>query len=82
VDVLHDDVRREYAYGPAHGLPDSKVGTFSQLLYDVAQKDGWTVISSKASRCVRLPPGIRGPGSIGVSRRRRPRTRLDGQEQG
>ncbi len=45
--VLHDDARREYAYGPAHGLPDSKVGTFTQALYDEAQKDGWTVISMK-----------------------------------
>jgi phosphoglycolate phosphatase-like HAD superfamily hydrolase len=45
--VLHDDAVREYAYGPAHGLPDTKVGTFSQALYDQAQKDGWTVISMK-----------------------------------
>ena len=34
--VLHDDKDREYAYGPAHGLPDTKVGTFSQALYDEA----------------------------------------------
>jgi hypothetical protein len=45
--VLHDDKEREYAYGPAHGLPDSKVGTFTQALYDEAQKNGWTVISMK-----------------------------------
>lgn len=45
--VLHDDAKREYAYGPATGLPDSKVGTFTQALYDKAQKDGWTVISMK-----------------------------------
>jgi hypothetical protein len=45
--VLHDDAVREYAYGPAEGLPDSKVGTFPQKLYDKAQKDGWTVISMK-----------------------------------
>jgi phosphoglycolate phosphatase-like HAD superfamily hydrolase len=45
--VLHDDATREYAYGPAHGLPDTKVGTFSQALYDKAQKDGWVVISMK-----------------------------------
>ena len=25
--VLHDDGEREYAYGPAQGLPDTKVGT-------------------------------------------------------
>jgi phosphoserine phosphatase len=45
--VLHDDATREYAYGPAQGLPDTKVGTFPQALYDKAQKDGWTVISMK-----------------------------------
>jgi phosphoglycolate phosphatase-like HAD superfamily hydrolase len=45
--VLHDDAVREYAYGPAAGLPDSKVGTFTQALYDEAKKDGWTVISMK-----------------------------------
>jgi phosphoglycolate phosphatase-like HAD superfamily hydrolase len=44
--VLHDDAQREYAYGPAQGLPDTKVGTFTQALYDEA-KDGWTVISMK-----------------------------------
>jgi phosphoglycolate phosphatase-like HAD superfamily hydrolase len=27
--VLHDDASREYAYGPALGLPDTKVGTFT-----------------------------------------------------
>jgi phosphoserine phosphatase len=43
--VLHDDKDREYAYGPATGLPDTKVGTFSQALYDAAKKQGWTVIS-------------------------------------
>ena len=45
--VLHDDAKREYAYGPAHGLRDSKVGTFTQALYDEAKKQGWTVISMK-----------------------------------
>jgi phosphoglycolate phosphatase-like HAD superfamily hydrolase len=45
--VLHDDAHREYAYGPALGLPDTKVGTFTQALYDEAKKDGWTVISMK-----------------------------------
>ena len=25
--VLHDDAAREYAYGPAQGLPDTKTGT-------------------------------------------------------
>jgi len=45
--VLHDDERREYAYGPALGLPATKVGTFPQALYDEAKKNGWTVISMK-----------------------------------
>jgi phosphoserine phosphatase len=45
--VLHDDAEREYAYGPAQGLPDTKVGTFPQDLYDEAKKDGWIVISMK-----------------------------------
>ena len=45
--VLHDDAKREYAYGPAQGLPASKIGTFTQALYDDAVKQGWTVISMK-----------------------------------
>ena len=45
--VLHDDADREYAYGPTTGLPDTKVGTFTQALYDEAKKDGWNVISMK-----------------------------------
>ena len=45
--VLHDDGEREYAYGPANGLPDTKVGTFSQALYDEAEQKGWVVISMK-----------------------------------
>jgi hypothetical protein len=45
--VLHDDATREYAYGPAQGLPDSKVGTFTQALYDEATSKGWNVISMK-----------------------------------
>jgi hypothetical protein len=45
--VLHDDAQREYAYGPAQGLPDTKVGTFTQALYDEAKKKGWIVISMK-----------------------------------
>jgi haloacid dehalogenase-like hydrolase len=43
--VLHDDAKREYAYGPALGLPDTRIGTFPQALYDEAKKKGWTVIS-------------------------------------
>lgn len=45
--VLHDDAVREYAYGPAKGLPDSKVGTFPQTLFDEAARQGWVVISMK-----------------------------------
>jgi phosphoglycolate phosphatase-like HAD superfamily hydrolase len=45
--VLHDDAKREYAYGPAEGLPPTKVGTFTQALYDEARKQGWVVISMK-----------------------------------
>lgn len=45
--VLHDDAQREYAYGPAQGLPDTKVGTFTQALYGEAKRRGWTVISMK-----------------------------------
>ena len=45
--VLHDDKEREYAYGPAQGLPATKVGVFTPALYDQAQKQGWIVISMK-----------------------------------
>jgi len=45
--VLHDDDQREYAYGPALGLPDTRVGAFTQELYDEANKDGWIVVSMK-----------------------------------
>ena len=45
--ILHDDAEREYAYGPAKGLPDSRVGTFTQALYDDAKRRGWTVVSMK-----------------------------------
>ena len=46
--LMLDDAKREYAYGPAHGLPDTKVGTFTQALYDEAKKQGWVVISMKS----------------------------------
>ena len=45
--VLHDDAEREYAYGPANGLPDTKVGTFTQALADEAKAKGWVVVSMK-----------------------------------
>jgi phosphoglycolate phosphatase-like HAD superfamily hydrolase len=45
--VLHDDAKREYAYGPAAGLPATSVGTFSEALMTEAKKNGWIVISMK-----------------------------------
>jgi hypothetical protein len=35
--VLHD-AKREYAHGPATGLPDTKIGTLTQALYDEAKQ--------------------------------------------
>ena len=32
---------------PRRACPTAKIGTFSQDLYDEAQKKGWTVISMK-----------------------------------
>jgi phosphoglycolate phosphatase-like HAD superfamily hydrolase len=45
--VLHDDAKREYAYGPAANLPDTHVGTFSPELLTEATKNSWIVISMK-----------------------------------
>lgn len=45
--VVHDDAAREYTYGPAQGLPDTKVGTLSQEMYDMARQQNWTIISMK-----------------------------------
>lgn len=45
--VLHDDAKREYAYGPAGNLPDTHVGTFSEALLTEATKNAWVVISMK-----------------------------------
>ena len=45
--VLHDDAKREYAYGPAAGLPDTGVGAFSEALLTKATKNAWIVISMK-----------------------------------
>jgi hypothetical protein len=47
VAILHDDAVREYAYGPAQGLPDSPVGTFSQAMCDLGTKEGWVIVSMK-----------------------------------
>jgi len=46
--VLHDDAAREFAYGPARGLPDVKLGFFTDALDAHAKKDGWTVVSMKS----------------------------------
>ena len=54
--VLHDDAAREYAYGPAKGLPNVKLGAFTQALYDQAQKDDWTVVSMKNDWKTVFPP--------------------------
>jgi hypothetical protein len=43
----HDDAKRAYAYGPAEGLPATKVGAFTEALCDEARKKGWTIISMK-----------------------------------
>jgi phosphoserine phosphatase len=45
--VLHDDASREFAYGPARGLPDVKYGYFTSVLEELAKKNGWTVVSMK-----------------------------------
>jgi hypothetical protein len=55
--VLHDDEAREFAYGPATGLPDSHVGTFPQALYDDAKQRGWIVISMQKDWKRIYPPG-------------------------
>ncbi|HBK09002.1 MAG TPA: HAD family hydrolase [Acetobacteraceae bacterium] len=46
--VHHDDPTREYAYGPAGSLPDTKLGTFSDALMAESQSHGWSVISMKS----------------------------------
>ena len=56
--VLHDDAVREYAYGPAEGLADTKIGTFDQTLYDEATARGWTTISMKNDWKNIFPPGV------------------------
>ncbi|MCG6971506.1 MAG: haloacid dehalogenase-like hydrolase [Desulfobacterales bacterium] len=53
--VFHDDAKREYAYGPANGLPDTKFGTFPQSLMDEAKQKGWAVISMKKDWKVIFP---------------------------
>jgi hypothetical protein len=55
--VLHDDAEREYAYGPANGLPDTKIGTFSQSLMDEAKQRGWVVVSMQRDWRTIFPDG-------------------------
>jgi hypothetical protein len=45
--VLHDDAAGEYAYGPALGLSEVKLGAFTPALYNEAIAKGWNVISMK-----------------------------------
>jgi phosphoserine phosphatase len=45
--VLHDDAKREYAYGPAANLPETHVGAFTEALLTEATKNAWIVISMK-----------------------------------
>ncbi len=53
--VLHDDSEREYAYGPAGGQPDTKVGRFSEELFAEAKNKEWIVISMKKDWKVIFP---------------------------
>ena len=45
--IYHDDAEREYAYGPAGGLQDTHVGTFTDALMTEARDDGWVIVSMK-----------------------------------
>jgi hypothetical protein len=45
--LLHDDPVREFAYGPALGLPAPQLGAFTPALHDQAQRAGWTIASMK-----------------------------------
>ena len=59
--VYHTDAEREYAYGPAGGLPDSKVGTFSQALMDEATGKGWVIANMKNDWKTIFPPAKAAP---------------------
>lgn len=45
--IYHDDAEREFAYGPAGGLPDTHVGTLTEALMTEAENDGWIIVSMK-----------------------------------
>ncbi len=65
--VLHDDAAREYAYGPARGLPDVTLGAFPPALDERAKKDGWTVVSMKDDWKAVLPAGASPAGQSPVT---------------
>jgi len=46
-ELTYQPMQEVLSYLRANGLPDTKVGTFTQELFDEAKKDGWTVISMK-----------------------------------
>lgn len=46
-EFLPTVARSTKSAGPAEGLPDTKVGTFTQELFDEGKRDGWIVISMK-----------------------------------
>jgi phosphoserine phosphatase len=56
--VLHDDAAREFAYGPARGLPDVKLGAFTPALDAYATKNDWTVVSMKGDWKIVYPSDI------------------------
>jgi len=64
--VLHDDAAREFAYGPARGLPDVKLGAFTAALDEQAKKDGWTVVSMKEDWKQVFPAGQTGVTAIDI----------------
>ena len=39
--------RAKYAYGPAQPLPNSRVGSFTQALYNEPTRQGWIATSMK-----------------------------------
>ena len=45
--VLHDDAARDFAYGPARGLPNVPLVHFTPELDEYAKQNGWTVVSVK-----------------------------------
>ena len=46
-DMVYQPMLEVLAYGPALGLPNVKLGAFTQAVYDEAQKAGWTIVSMK-----------------------------------